>query len=136
MLDRQRGALNLVWVAVMSGLLALALMAALFSVRYERNLFAEGWAKIAGGAPARQAIDAARQMTATGERAPSALRKCVIDGKTVVSNTDCTDDNKSSKTIAIHDSRGIEPPKVPAPEKEAAPTSNPMIDKIVEKQLR
>lgn len=130
---RQRG-LSLLAVVIVSGLLALAAMAALFSMRYERNLFAETWAKAAGSAP-QQALDAAR--AATGATAqPAALRKCVIGGKTVVSNTDCKDDNKSSRTIEIHDSHGIEAPKPPAAPEKAEPTSTPAIDKMIEKQLR
>ena len=132
MLNRQRG-LGLIGAAILSGLLALAAMAALFSMRYDRNLFAEAWAKVAGGAPVRQAVDAARNAT-TGSLA--GLRKCVIDGKTVVSNTDCTDDNKTSKTIQVYDTRGIEAPKKTEPAKREAPTSNPHINKMLEKQFQ
>jgi hypothetical protein len=134
MLDRQRGALSLLWVAILSGLLALLAMAALFSMRYERNLFAEGWDKVAGGSVARQAMDAARQ---AGGATPAqvVLRKCVIKGRTVVSNTDCHDDNKTSTTLELHDSHGIEPPKPPPASKHAEPGSDPMIDKLIEKQM-
>ena len=132
MVERQRGALNLVWVAIFSAALAAAAMAALWSMRYQRNLFAEGVSAVAKAAPARQAMDA---VAAVKGGAGGAMRKCVIDGKTVVSNADCLDNNKSSETIRIHDSRGIEAPKVPlAPA--PSPTSDPAIDKILEKQLR
>jgi hypothetical protein len=130
--DRQRG-LSLVWVTIFSALFALAAMAAVFSMRYERNLFAEAWEKVAGGAT-RQAMDAASKATGAGP-AGAVLRKCVIAGKTVVSNTDCADDNKTSKTIAIHDTRGIEAPKPPVAE-QAQPGSDPALDKIIEKQTR
>jgi hypothetical protein len=133
---RQRGELNLVWVAIVSAVVAAVAMAAIWSMRHERNLFAEGVSAVTGAAPARQAagaIEAARQSVAG---TPSgAMRKCVIDGKTVVSNTDCLDTNKTSKTIRITDTRGFEAPKVPAKEA-AAPTSDPATDKIIEKQLR
>lgn len=138
MIARQRGTLNLVWVAIFSGALAAAAMAALWSMRYERNLFAEAVAAVTGAAPARQAMDAARQAVAGTQGANAgdgALRKCVIDGKTVISNTDCLPTNKTSKTIKIVDTRGIEAPKVPV-EQAAAPSSNPALDKIIEKQLR
>jgi hypothetical protein len=139
MIESQRGALNLVWVAVFSAAAALVAMAALWSMRYERNLFAEGVAAVTGSAPARQAIDAASQAVAVAKPADSAgngaMRKCVIDGKTLISNTDCLDNNKTSKTIKISDTRGIEAPKVPV-EAASAPTSNPALDKIIEKQLR
>ena len=55
MLQRQRGAFNLYAVAIFSVLFAAAAMAALFSIRSERNLFAEGAHKakqMAGEAPA------------------------------------------------------------------------------------
>jgi hypothetical protein len=138
MIERQRGALSLVRVAIFSALLAAAAMAALWSMRYERNLFAEGASALAGAAPARQAIGAAHAAVAaaTGDKGASgALRKCVIDAKTVISNTDCLDSNKTSRTIQIHDTRGVEAPKVPlAPA--AARTSDPALDKIIEKQLQ
>ena len=135
MIERQRGALSLVWVAILSAVVALAAMAALWSMRYERNLFAEGVAALTGSAPARQAIDAAHDAVRGVKGGDGAMRKCVIDGKTVISNTDCLDSNKTSKTIKIHDTRGFEAPKVPL-EAASSPTSTPAIDKIVEKQLR
>jgi hypothetical protein len=131
-IQRQRGALNLIWVAILSAALAAAAMAALWSMRYERNLFSEGVSAAAKAAPVRQALDA---VTAAKEGTGGPMRKCVIDGKTVVSNTDCLDNNKTSKTIRIHATRGIEAPKVPvAPA--PSPGSDPAIDKILEKQLR
>jgi len=132
MIDRQRGVLNLYWVAIFSAVFAGLAMAAVFSMRYERNLFAEGWARLAGAAPAQALIESAK-CTVGGGAAP--MRRCVVDGKTVISNTECLDANPTSKTIQIHDTRGFEAPKKPvAPV--AEPTSNPAIDKMVEKQLR
>ncbi len=130
MLHRQRGVLNLYWVAVFSAVFAGLAMAALFSMRYERNLFAEGAAKISklfNSSPAAQVLE--------GAKADSGLSKCVIDGKTVISNTDCAAANPTSKKLQLHDTRGIEAPKAPPPV-EKAPTSNPALDKIIEKQLR
>ncbi|MDB5755267.1 MAG: hypothetical protein JWR56_1695 [Massilia sp.] len=134
MIERQRGALNLVWVAIFSALVSVAAMAALWSMRYERNLFAEAVSAVAGGAPARQAIDAARGAVAAVYGGSGAMRKCVIAGKTVISNTECLDSNKTSKDIKIHDTRGIEAPKVPVAPPVAA-RSDPALDKIIEKQL-
>ncbi|MDB5908274.1 MAG: hypothetical protein JWP34_2388 [Massilia sp.] len=109
-------------------------MSALWSMRHERNLFAEGVSAVAGGAPARQAIDAARGAVAAVYGGSGAMRKCVIAGKTVISNTECLDSNKTSKDIKIHDTRGIEAPKVPVAPPVAA-RSDPALDKIIEKQL-
>lgn len=137
MIERQRGALSLVWVAIVSAVVAIVAMAAIWSMRHERNLFAEGVTAVAGAAPVRLAADAARNAVAATPAGQSAgaMRKCVIGGKTVISNTDCLDTNKTSKTIRISDTRGFEAPKVPLAEKRA-PTSDPAIDKIIEKQLR
>lgn len=133
MTNRERG-ISLVWAVLLCGVFAGIAMMALISMRQERDLLGETVARITGGQPAQQALDAARHATGTGAQ-PAALRKCVVDGKTVVSNTDCRDDNKTSKTIEIHDSRGIEAPRQPAAPQQARPTSNPMIDKAIEKQL-
>ncbi len=138
MLNRQRGVLNLFWVAVFSAVFAGAAMAALFSMRYERNIFAEGMAKVGnlfGSSGAAQVVDAAGQSLKGAAGQPDgALRKCVIGGKTVVSNTECTSANPTSKKLQNHDTRGIEAPKVP-PKAEPSAGSNPAIDKILEKQL-
>jgi hypothetical protein len=132
-LCRQRG-LSLVWAVIGSALLAAVAMAALFSMRQDRNLFAEAWHKMAGGDVARQALDAAGKATGTAAT-PVVLRKCLVDGKTVISNVDCKLENKTSKTIEIHDSHGFGPVAPPALEK-TDPTSDPATDKLIEKQLR
>lgn len=129
---RQRGAISLLWVIILSALLALAAMAALISMRHERNLFAQAWHKVAGGDAARQALDAAAKVTGP---ANGVLRKCLIDGKTVVSNVDCKAGDKTTKVIEIHDSHGFAPLPPPAAPK-AEPSSNPAIDQMIEKQLR
>ncbi|NHZ88781.1 DUF4124 domain-containing protein [Massilia sp. CCM 8733] len=135
----QHGAISLFWVATGSVALAALAMAALFSMRYERNLFAEGAAKLGKTVTASGAgkvIDSAKQ--AVGEasgKGDGQMRKCVINGKTVISNTDCTPDNRTSKVIQIHDTKGIEAPKKP-PLEQAPAGSNPMLDKMIEKQLR
>jgi hypothetical protein len=132
MYDRQHG-LSLVWVTIVSALLALAAMAALFSLRYERNLFGQAWDK-APGSTAQHAMEAARKATGA-QPAKAVLRKCVIGGQTVVSNTDCAADNKTARTIDIYDTRGIEAPKQPVAEP-AQSGSGPTLDKIIEKQTR
>jgi hypothetical protein len=133
MLAHQRG-VSLLWAAILSALLALAAMAALFSMRSDRNLFAEAWHKLAGADVARQAIDAARDATGAAP-AQATLRKCLVDGKTVISNVDCKVDNKTSKIIDIHDSHGFGPVAPPPAAEKNEPTSNPAVDKMIEKQL-
>ena len=137
---RQRGSLNLFWVAIFSALLAAAAMAALFSMRNERNLFAEGWAKLVGAAPAKQALSGARKaIDGAGLGAAAAgsgvLRTCRIKGKMVVSDTECTQLNPTSKVVKALDNVGFEAPKAVAPP-EAAPKSDPALDQIIAKQTR
>lgn len=142
--ERQRGEISLFWLALLMAMFAAITMAALFSMRSERNLFAEGigWlikspAAVGAAQQSREAAAAAGQ--ALGQPAPrpdaGALRKCVIDGKTVVSNVECADHNPTSKTMVLRDSRGVEPPRVPVPAAtEAAPAT--MQDKMIEKATR
>lgn len=134
MIERQRGAFNLVTVFIVSAIVAIAALTALFSIRGERNLFAEGAAKagkFANDAPGA-VLESARLAVAPGA---GKMRRCVIHGKPVISNTDCRDTNPTSKEIKIHETRGFEAPKKPVvlpPEV----GSDPMLDKIIEKQVR
>lgn len=139
MLHRQRGAYNLYVVAILSMLLAAVAMVGLMSARNERNYFAEGLAKagrLAGASPAGAALDSAKQAGASAlGQGDGKLRKCVIDGKAVISNTECSEKNPTSKVIKIQDTKGFEAPRVPV-EAPAALTSQPVLDKIIEKQLQ
>lgn len=121
MLQRQRG-ISLILVAVlMAGVAALA-MAAIFSMRYERNLFAEGVAKLTGKAPAAAAGSGAAA-TAAAAAAPvpgNQLRRCVINGKTVFSDTECGAANATTKNVVVHETKGVEAPKPPKPDPAAA----------------
>jgi type II secretory pathway pseudopilin PulG len=129
MLHRQRG-ISLLWVAVIMGVLAAVMMAGLMSMRHERNYFAEAWAKVTDKVPAQ----AMEQAAALADAPAQPLKRCVIDGQTVISNTECKDDNRSTRTIDIHDTKGIEAPRVPPKPPEAAPGSNPALDKAIEQQ--
>lgn len=131
MLLRQRG-LSLIGVAVFSIAFAGVAMVFLMGVRHDRNYFAEGWAKLTG--KLAESPLPAIQSQATPQ-AGTALRKCVVDGKTVISNVDCTDKNPTSKDIKIYDTKGFEAPKAPPPA-DSAPRSNPAIDKAIEKQMQ
>ncbi|MES2151366.1 MAG: DUF4124 domain-containing protein [Pseudomonadota bacterium] len=128
----QRG-YSLVWVAIISAGVAGLAMAALFSMRYERNLFAEAAAKLVASTPAQGVIDSARSVAGAPAPPGTVLRKCVVGGKTVISNVECTDKNPTSRALDVRDSVS-EAPKKPAPA-DSAPTSNPQVDKILEKQL-
>ncbi|MGW8394448.1 DUF4124 domain-containing protein [Pseudoduganella sp. HUAS MS19] len=108
--------ISLVAVAVIMGVLGGAAAFALISMRQERNLFAEGLNKV--GAKAAQ-VAAPVVSTVTPPAAP--MRKCVINGQTIISNAEC---GEKGKVIEIHDSRGIEPPKEPPkPAPQAMPSA-------------
>jgi hypothetical protein len=135
MLQRQRGAYNLAVVAIVAVAVAGGMMAALMSVRQERNYFAEGVdrvRKLAGDSPAAAAVESARGTLAQND---GKMRRCIIDGKTVISNVDCSDKNPTSKVIKIQETKGFEAPKKPAepPPEAGQPTPT---DKMIEKQLR
>jgi hypothetical protein len=145
MLPRQRGYFNLYYVALFSAVIAALAMAALWSMRYERNLFAEGAAKVVklfSDSPAQGVVDSARTAVADATGTPGApksdgkMRKCTIDGKTVVSNTDCLDSNPTSKTMKLQITRGVVMPKEPPKPKEDGSGGVPMLDKVLEKQTR
>lgn len=135
MLHRQRGAYNLYHVALLSAGVAAVAMAALFSMRQERNLFAEGAAKVGklvADSPLATPLDSAKAAVAGKD---GQMRKCVINGKSVISNTDCEDRNPTSKVIKLRESKGFEAPRVPAePKKEF--DAKELRDKLIEKQLQ
>ncbi len=135
MLDRQRGALNLYWVVIFSSALAALAITALMSMRSERNLFGEGADKagsMSAGSGAQKMLKSASD-TVTGT--DSRMKKCVINGKTIISNTDCPDTNRSTKVIVIPEGNVANAVKAPKPPPEQR-SSEPLIDKIIEKQLR
>ncbi|MBA5638898.1 DUF4124 domain-containing protein [Duganella sp. LX20W] len=134
----------MIQVAIVMATLAAIAMAAMMSMRSERNLFAEALGKLTGhpAAPLQGGVPggvanaaAAAAQPAQPERPAGVLRKCVIDGKTVLSDVDCTDRNPTSTIVKVHETRGIESPKVPKPEPAAdgAPT---MQDKMIDKATR
>ncbi len=130
--SRQRGAINLYWVAIGSVVLAAVAMTALMSMRSERNLFAEGVDKLGksvSDSAAGAVIDSAKQ-AARGEEGK--LRKCTIKGKVVVSNADCAATNPTSEEIKVVVTRGVEAPKKP-PEPPKAVSATPLTDKMIEK---
>ena len=127
MIKRQRG-FGLIQVAIVMAALAAVAMAFLMSARHERNFFTEGLARLAGKPPAAAASSSAGVAPPTPA---NVLRKCVIDGKTVVSDVDC----KDGKVVKPIDTRGIEAPKAPKPDPaESAPRS--ATDQMIEKATR
>lgn len=132
----QRG-IGLIQVAIVMASLAAIAMALLMSARHERNYFAEGLAKLTGkpAAAAGSASTAGSAVATAATLVPATpagvLRKCVINGKTVLSDVDC----KDGQVVKAIDTRGIEAPKVPKPEPaESAPSL--ATDKMIEKSTR
>ncbi|XLZ69618.1 DUF4124 domain-containing protein [Massilia sp. SR12] len=120
-MKRQKG-ISLIAVAVIMAALGAVVAFALISMRNDRNLFAEGLNK---------AKTKAAEVAAPVTPAAAPLRKCVIDGKTVISNTECAE---QGKVIQIHDTRGIEAPK--APPKPAPPAPQGATDRAIEQATR
>jgi len=129
---QQRG-IGLIQVAIIMASLAAIAMAFLMSARHERNFFAEGLAKLTGKpVPAAAAGAGSAAAAAIVPATPAGvLRKCVIDGKTVLSDVEC----KGGQVVKAIDTKGIEAPKVPKPDPpESAPQS--ATDKMIEKATR
>ncbi|CAN7719631.1 MULTISPECIES: DUF4124 domain-containing protein [Duganella] len=133
MLSKQRG-LGLIQVAIVMATLAAIAMAFLMSARHERNFFTEGLAKLAGKpvpAAGASAASSASAAAAVPVVPAGVLRKCVINGKTVLSDVEC----KDGQVVKAIDTRGIEAPKVPKPDPaDSAPQS--ATDKMIEKATR
>jgi hypothetical protein len=129
MRHKQRG-IGLIQVAIIMASLAAIAMGFLMSARHERNFFTEGLAKLTGK-PAPSSAPA----SVTGIVAPAVpagvLRKCVVNGKTVLSDVEC----KDGKVVKAIDTQGIEAPKVAKPDPaDSAPQS--ATDKMIEKATR
>ncbi|SEO23185.1 hypothetical protein SAMN05428959_105507 [Duganella sp. CF517] len=131
MQKRQHG-FGLIQVAIVMASLAAVAMALLMSARHERNFFTEGLARLTGKPPAAPGAANANGHAVVAPPAPAGvLRKCVIDGKTVLSDVDC----KDGKVVKSLDTRGIEAPKPPKPDPaESGPRS--ATDKMIEKATR
>lgn len=123
-MQRQSG-FGLIQVAIIMASLAAVAMAFLMSARHERNFFTEGLARLTGKPPA---APGSANVSIAPPAPAGVLRKCVIDGKTVLSDVDC----KDGKVVKAIDTRGIEAPKPPKPDPaESAPRS--ATDKMIEK---
>ena len=149
-IKRQRG-INLVWVSILSMCVAAAGMATLYTIRYGHLPFQETlsrWqssGKVIGNElkKATNMGDLHAPGLANEEGPPpvtvqTGVRRCLIDGKTVISNTECTDQNPTTKLMKLHDTQGFVHPK-PA-QAEQSGSSDPgtdvrrkMIDKIIDK---
>lgn len=125
-MKKHQSGISLIAVLVIMGVLGAAAVFALISMRQNRNLFAEGVDKVR----AKAVAVAAPVVSQVAPPAP--MRKCVINGKTVISNTECGD---KGSVIDIHDTRGFEAPKAPPKqEPEAAPPAS--TERAIERATR
>lgn len=133
MQNRQRG-LGLIQVAVLMAALAGVAMVAMMSMRNERNYFADALARLKGQpAPAAVAVQSGQQAAPAAPAAPAGvLRKCTINGKLVLSDSECGSAGTVVKPLAT---QGVVLPKAPQPEPEPQAGSS-MQDKMIEKATR
>lgn len=110
-LTQQRGALSLLWCAILMALLSVAALLALFSLRYERNLPAELWSRVKSAAPVADAVQRTQAALSTAQSAT--VRRCTVGGKVLYSNLDCDPKNKGGKAVKLHLTQGVEAPKAP-----------------------
>lgn len=134
----QRGELSLFWAALIVGVIALVCMGALFSMRYERNFFVEAWGRFtkSDAGKAIQQTQKAAEAVARPDSGSAEVRKCVIDGKVVYSNVECDARNVSTRKVQMHDTQGIEAPKVPQASASAQEQQPTLQDKMIEKATR
>jgi hypothetical protein len=143
----QRGELSLWWCAILVGICTALAFAGLFSMRYERNLFAEGWVYVQNtpiGRTVLHAPSAAASATTSALRGQkvepdrgtnSVIRKCRINGSLVYSNVDCRHDNPTSRSVEWHDSRGFESPKAAAAATPQSAPSDTLEQKTLDKAI-
>jgi hypothetical protein len=131
--------LSLLWTAVFMGILAFVAAAGLISMRQERNILAESWQKLTGSAPARAMQEGAGKLgNATGAArdgagaAPAAIRKCVVDGKVIYSDSAC---GERGDLVRLHETRGVEAPKKPVAPPDAEPGAG-LREKMIDKATR
>ena len=136
-LHGQRGAISLFWAAVLVGVITVVCMAALFSMRHERNYFAEalsGIVKSDAGKAVQQAQKAAGAVA--GQNGGGDIRSCTIDGKVVYSNVECDARSAGTRKVQLHDTQGFEAPKVPQPAASQVEGQPTLQDKMIEKATR
>lgn len=128
----ERGALSLVGVAIGSALLAAVAMATLYSWRYERNVFVEGWTKLSGLFQ-KQTQEMAQSIGGTTQ---PAIYQCKVNGKVLYSNVACDVKSAATKKVDVQDTHGFEAPKVPV-ETASVENNRPTLqDKLIEKATK
>lgn len=135
----QRGEVSLLWAAVLVGVVALVCMGALFSMRYERNFFAEAWARFTKsevGKAVQQTQQVAASVAKPDGGISADIRKCTINGKVVYSNIECDAKNATTHKVQLHDTQGIEAPKVPQASASQSGGQPTLQDKMIDKAMQ
>jgi len=144
-LKRQQG-ISLFWVSVFSMALAAAGMGFLYTVRYGHLPFQDVWSRWGQSATVigneLQKASGVKDLHLPGQEnngaqatvtLESGVQRCVINGKTVFSDTECTDKNPTSSHVKLSDTQGFVHPKLVPPDEQSASGSNKMIDKMIDK---
>ena len=104
-------------------LLAYGAMAAIFALRYQRNLLAESWALFTRSAHVATVFEPAQG----GDDA--SLRKCTVAGRVLYSNVACTATNPTTHALDLAKNRGFIAPKAP-------PVATPEIPSATERGMQ
>ena len=152
-LHHQRG-ISLIAVAIVSMLVALLSMGLLYYMRNGHLPMPGMWArwgksanvisnelKNASGVqlPGSSNSNSNSNSNSTPGMRPAAtvdegVRRCTINGKTVYSDTLCTDTNPTTRQVKLHDARGIEAPKTPASQATASEADEEQLKKKIMEQ--
>ncbi|MES2103488.1 MAG: hypothetical protein V4634_05670 [Pseudomonadota bacterium] len=131
---RQAGAVGLLFTAVLMALVSLAALSFLYSLRYGHWPMQEAWATWSKSDKVNQIQQeiksAAGQAAAPGG---AEVRRCMIAGKLTYSNVECK--AAGSLAVKLHDSRGIEAPRQPAPAEQQIGDDGQLKDKMLEKAI-
>jgi len=146
-MHHQKG-ISLIAVAIVSMLVALLSMGLLYYMRNGHLPMPEMWARWGKSAN----VISNELKNASGVQLPGSsnsngtpglrqaatvdegVRRCTINGKTVYSDTLCTDTNPTTRQVKLHDARGIEAPKNPASQATASEADEEQLKKKIMEQ--
>ena len=138
--SRSQAGLSLIGVAIGAALLAIVVMAGLYSIRYERNAFVDAFDSLFGQKAMHDAAKKSKEATdqaksaITGKAPPQKvageLKKCEVNGQVTYTNLPC---EGTSTKVKVHETAGVEAPKQP-PKEEKAPMN--ATDRAIEKATR
>ena len=140
---KQRGAINLILVAVLVMALTLAAMSFLYYMRYGHVPLQDVWQRWSKSADVvtKELSGLSKDGSLSGKAATvdTGIKRCTVNGKALFSDVECSDSNPTTRAVKLYDSKGGEPPKASAVNKGQAAVQadtevdlkSQMIDKIV-----